>query len=399
MSADFVPAAPKGVRVTPSSTTLASSTSRGTSSERRTGSRRVELRRLGPGARPVHDEERRHRDEHVLPERAGWRRVHRAGVPAERCDRDGSRAVERDVGHRVGRRRSGTPDLTATGQPDGSTTAVSLSASETDWAGGTPSWRIAKYGPQTPIPSGCSTTGAERVFTGSTATDRISSQYRYVALADNGLFCTASQPASVQGYQAPDAPTGTVERAPQPGTTARSTSRRRRRRPRRTCTTPSAAASPCASAARPRWGRGRLRTRDERGVHRVCGGQPVLHLERREDRDRVHHARVRHERRRRTGAGDQPAGQQRAPAASGYEIFTASPFCSVRTRPTRLGPSDQVPSGYLHPVGDRERPAGPDRARGSVTSRPPAPPTRRPAPSRATPPQARVTTRQRSRTP
>jgi hypothetical protein len=111
-----------------------------------------------------------------------------------------------------------TPDLTATGQPDGSTTAVSLSASEADWAGGTPGWRIAKYGPQTPIPSGCSTTGADQVFTGSTATDRISSQYRYVALADNGLFCTASQPASVQGYQAPDAPTGSVDPAPQPAT-------------------------------------------------------------------------------------------------------------------------------------------------------------------------------------
>jgi hypothetical protein len=110
-----------------------------------------------------------------------------------------------------------TPRLSANGNRQGSRTAVALSASESDWGGGNPSWRIAKYSAGTPIPSGCSTSGAEYVWTDSTASDTITSQYRYVALADNGLFCTASQPASVEGYQTPDAPTGTVTVDADPG--------------------------------------------------------------------------------------------------------------------------------------------------------------------------------------
>jgi hypothetical protein len=76
-----------------------------------------------------------------------------------------------------------------------------------------------KYASSTPVPSGCSTAGAEQVFTGASASDRITSQYRYVALADNGLFCTPSQPASVQGYQTPTAPSGSVDTV-QDGATA-----------------------------------------------------------------------------------------------------------------------------------------------------------------------------------
>jgi hypothetical protein len=48
------------------------------------------------------------------------------------------------------------------------------------------------------------------VWNDASASDTITSQYRYVALADNGLFCTASQPASVEGYETPDAPTGSL---------------------------------------------------------------------------------------------------------------------------------------------------------------------------------------------
>jgi large repetitive protein len=107
--------------------------------------------------------------------------------------------------------RPGTPSLSATGDRSGSSTAVSLNASESDWAGGSQGWKIAKFAASTPIPSGCSTDGAERVWNSNTANDTITSPYRYVAYADNGLFCTASQPASVEGFQTPDAPSGSVD--------------------------------------------------------------------------------------------------------------------------------------------------------------------------------------------
>ncbi|MGU3408528.1 Ig-like domain-containing protein [Microbacterium sp. M1A1_1b] len=102
------------------------------------------------------------------------------------------------------------PVLSATGNPQGGRTAVNLTASESDWGGGGTSMRIVKYRADAPIPPGCSTSGSEYVWNATTATDLISSQYRYVALADNGLFCTSSDVASVQGYQTPDAPTGTA---------------------------------------------------------------------------------------------------------------------------------------------------------------------------------------------
>ncbi|WIB58839.1 Ig-like domain-containing protein [Curtobacterium sp. MCLR17_007] len=102
------------------------------------------------------------------------------------------------------------PALSATGNPQAGQTAVSLTASESDWAGGGTSMRIVKYRSDAAIPTGCSTSGSEYVWNATTATDQISSQYRYVALADNGLFCSASDVANVQGYQTPDAPKGTV---------------------------------------------------------------------------------------------------------------------------------------------------------------------------------------------
>lgn len=218
MSADFVPAAPKGVRVTPSSTTPGQLDVTwdvvGTPNGGSPVSNYV-VSVQGPGLSTTKNAGTA--TSTSFPNAQGGAEYTVRVSPRNAADRDGSPVQWNETsatGSAVG--APATPDLTATGQPDGSTTAVSLSASETDWAGGTPSWRIAKFGPQTPIPSGCSTTGADQVFTGSTATDRISSQYRYVALADNGLFCTASQPASVQGYQAPDAPTGSVDPAPQP---------------------------------------------------------------------------------------------------------------------------------------------------------------------------------------
>jgi hypothetical protein len=91
-----------------------------------------------------------------------------------------------------------------------------LNATESNWAGGTAGWKIAKYAASTPIPSGCSTAGAEKVWAQSSADDTITSPYRYVAYADNGLFCTPSQPASVEGFETPDAPTGNVSVDPDP---------------------------------------------------------------------------------------------------------------------------------------------------------------------------------------
>ncbi|GGK87517.1 hypothetical protein JOE58_001058 [Curtobacterium luteum] len=102
------------------------------------------------------------------------------------------------------------PTLTADGERQGSSTAVTLNASEGDWAGPVGTIKIAKFARSTPIPSGCSTDGAEAVWTGASRTDTISDPYRYVAYADNGLFCTPSSPQGVQGYQTPDAPTGSA---------------------------------------------------------------------------------------------------------------------------------------------------------------------------------------------
>ncbi|PCN47868.1 fibronectin-like protein [Curtobacterium sp. 'Ferrero'] len=102
------------------------------------------------------------------------------------------------------------PNLSADGERSGNQTSVSLSASESNWAGPTGTIKIAKFAASAPIPSGCTTSGAEQVWTGGEQTDSISQQYRYVAYADNGTFCTASSPQSVQGYQTPHAPTGSL---------------------------------------------------------------------------------------------------------------------------------------------------------------------------------------------
>jgi len=102
------------------------------------------------------------------------------------------------------------PTLSANGSRQDRQTAVTLNASESDWGGGGTTMKIAKYAAGTPIPSDCSTSGAEYVWTASSASDVISSQYRYVALADNGLFCSASRPASVEGYKTPDQPSGSA---------------------------------------------------------------------------------------------------------------------------------------------------------------------------------------------
>lgn len=213
MSADFVPAAPKGVRVTPSSVTpdqLDVAWDRVATPNGGSSVSNYVVSVQGPGLSATKNVGTATSTSFPGAQSGAEYTVRVSARNA--ADRDGSPVQWNDAsatGSAVG--APGTPELSATGQPDGSTTAVALSASEADWAGGTPGWRIAKYAASTPIPSGCSTAGAEKVWNGSSANDRITSQYRYVALADNGLFCTASQPASVQGYQTPDAPTGTVE--------------------------------------------------------------------------------------------------------------------------------------------------------------------------------------------
>ncbi|OIH93494.1 Ig-like domain-containing protein [Curtobacterium sp. MCBA15_001] len=102
------------------------------------------------------------------------------------------------------------PVITADGTPDGGQTSVTLNAAESDWGGAGTSMRIAKYRAGTPIPPGCSTSGSEFVWDAATAKDSIASDYVYVALADNGFFCTASDAAGVQGFSTPPAPTATV---------------------------------------------------------------------------------------------------------------------------------------------------------------------------------------------
>ncbi|UBQ01229.1 Ig-like domain-containing protein [Curtobacterium sp. TXMA1] len=218
MSADFVPAAPKGVRVTPSSTIPDQlDVTWGAVGTPNNGSpvSNYAVTVQGPGLSSTKNVGTATSTSFPGAQSGAEYTVRVSARNA--ADRDGSPVQWNEAsatGSAVG--APATPELSATGQPDGSTTAVTLSASEADWAGGTAGWRIAKYAASTPIPSGCSTAGAERVWNAQTASDRITSRYRYVALADNGLFCTASQPADVQGYQAPDAPTGSVERAPQP---------------------------------------------------------------------------------------------------------------------------------------------------------------------------------------
>jgi len=212
ISADFVPAAPKGLTVTPDTSTP----------------NQLDVRWDAVGApnggTPVTD--------HVVtvtgPGLSTTRSVGTAtstsftgvqgGKPYEvrvsarnAADRDGSVVQWNEAsasGTAVG--SPATPQLRATGQRSGSTTAVDLQATESDWGGGGQGWRIAKYPQGASIPGGCSTAGAERVWNAASATDQISSGYRYVALADNGLFCTASAPADVEGFETPSAPSGTV---------------------------------------------------------------------------------------------------------------------------------------------------------------------------------------------
>ncbi|MDM7890373.1 Ig-like domain-containing protein [Curtobacterium caseinilyticum] len=213
ISADFVPAAPKGLRVTPSSTTPdqldvtwdAVSTPNGGSA---VSNHVVTIE--GPGLSSTRNTGTATSVSFPGAQSGAEYTVRVSARNA--ADRDGSPVqwnTASATGAAVG--APATPQLSATGAADGDATAVSLRASESDWAGGSANWRIAKYSSATPIPSGCSTTGAEYVWNGATANDRITSQYRYVALADNGLFCTASQPAAVQGFRTPDAPTGSVD--------------------------------------------------------------------------------------------------------------------------------------------------------------------------------------------
>ncbi|PZF59842.1 fibronectin type III domain-containing protein [Curtobacterium sp. MCSS17_008] len=213
ISADFVPAAPKGLRVAPSSATPNQLDVTWGAVNTPNGGSPVSNYVVsvdGPGLSTTRNAGTA---TNVSFSGAQSGAAYTVRVSARNAaDRDGSPVQWNEAsasGSAVG--APATPQLSATGEQSGATTAVTLRASESDWGGGGASWRIAKYASTTPVPSGCSTAGAVEVWNESTASDRISSQYRYVALASNGLFCTASQPASVQGYQTPDAPTGTIE--------------------------------------------------------------------------------------------------------------------------------------------------------------------------------------------
>ena len=135
-----------------------------------------------------------------------------------KADRNGT-VVQWNEGSATGTAvgKPATPSLSVTGERNGSSTLVKLNASESDWGGGNPSWRIAKYKAGQQTPSGCSVAGAEYVWNASAAQDRIESAYKYVALADNGLFCSASEVEGVEGYKTPDTPSADVTVA-QPST-------------------------------------------------------------------------------------------------------------------------------------------------------------------------------------
>ncbi|MFZ7088602.1 Ig-like domain-containing protein [Curtobacterium sp. RRHDQ10] len=104
-----------------------------------------------------------------------------------------------------------TPTITVTGTANGAgQTSVSARAAESDWAGGpATTFTIARFDPNTTVPSGCSTAGSSKTFTGATVTDTVGGDgdYQYVAYADNGIFCTASTPQNVRSYTPPGTPT------------------------------------------------------------------------------------------------------------------------------------------------------------------------------------------------
>ncbi|PZE32322.1 fibronectin type III domain-containing protein, partial [Curtobacterium sp. MCLR17_055] len=209
MSADFVPAPPKGITVTPSKATPNQLDVKwGKVSAPNNGSAVDDyiVTIEGPGLSTT-----RHTGTATNTSFTGAQSAaqYKVTVSARNdADRNGTVVQWNSAsatGSAVG--TPGVPTLNASRDVSPGRTNVSLSAAENDWAGGGRTLTIVRYPPGANIPNGCSTTGSDKRWDGGSANDTLNSNgnFQYVALADNGLFCTPSRAASVQGYSAPGA--------------------------------------------------------------------------------------------------------------------------------------------------------------------------------------------------
>jgi hypothetical protein len=215
MSADFVPAAPSGITVTADATTPNRLDVRWNAVPRpNQGSpvRNYVVTITGPGASTS-----RNAGATTATAFDGLQSGASYAVTVSArndADRDGS-VVKWNSGSGSGNAvgRPGKPTITARPSQGNGQTTVAITAAESDWAGGSTSLRIVRYQPGVPIPDGCSTTGSDKTWASGSANDMLNANgdFQYVALADNGLFCTASDPTSVTSYQAPGQAAATID--------------------------------------------------------------------------------------------------------------------------------------------------------------------------------------------